>query len=145
MSDDILNIVTTNTNIFINTIADNYQRERACRLTDKTEITAFLGLLILTGSFRSGHQNLEDLWRKDGFGIEIFYGTMSLDRFNFLLQAIRFDDINTRANRRTIDKFTAFREVFEIFVRNCEQSFPLSSCTTVDEQLVPFRGKCPFR
>lgn len=62
ISDQILDIVVTNTNMFIGTIANNYQRERACRPTEKIEIFAFLGLLILAGFFRSGRQNREDLF-----------------------------------------------------------------------------------
>jgi hypothetical protein len=145
VTDEIVDIITKNTNVFINAISGNFKRERACRLTDTTEMKAFLGLLILAGSFRSGHQNLEELFSQDGLGMEIFYGTMSLDRFNFLLRTIRFDNITNRAERRVHDKFAAFREVFEIFVLNCEKSFSLSCSTTVDEQLVPFRGKCSFR
>lgn len=46
----------------------------------------FFGLLLLAGAMRSGHQNLEEMWAKDGFRIEVFYSTMSLRRFYFLLQ-----------------------------------------------------------
>lgn len=146
INDEIVNIITENTNIYINTISGNFQRERACRLTDTVEMKAFFGLLILAGACRSGHQNVEELFsNKDGFGLEIFYGTMSLERFNFLLRTIRFDDIGTRTERRALDKFAAFREVFQIFVANCEKNYSLSCSTTIDEQLVPFRGKCPFR
>lgn len=145
IDDAIIDLITENTNIFIRSIAGNFTRERSCRVTDNVEISAFLGLLILAGSFRSGHQKVEDLFRQDGFGIEIFYGTMSLQRFRFLLRAIRFDNQNTRGQRRSIDKFAAFREIFDMFVHNCERNFSLGCYTTIDEQLVPFRGKCPFR
>ncbi|XP_046404918.1 piggyBac transposable element-derived protein 4-like [Ischnura elegans] len=106
---------------------------------------AFIGLLILSGSIRSGHQNIRDLWDRDGFGIEIFYTTMSMKRFLFLLRCVRFDDVKDRPQRREHDKFTAFRNVFETFTSNCEKYYNLGELTTIDEQLVPFRGKCPFR
>lgn len=118
IDDAIIDLITENTNIFIRSIAGNFTRERSCCVTDIVEISAFLGLLILAGSFRLGHQNVEDLFRQDGFGIEIFYGTMSLQRFKFLLRAIQFDNQNMRGQRRSIDKFAAFREIFDMFVHN---------------------------
>lgn len=37
------------------------------------------------------------------------------------------------------------RDVFDGFVTNCKKSFNPSEHLCVDEQLVPFRGKAPFR
>lgn len=118
IDDAIIDLITENTNIFIRSIAGNFTRERSCCVTDNIEISAFLGLLILAGSFRLGHHNVEDLFRQDGFGIEIFYGTISLQKFKFLLRAIQFDNQNMRGRRRSIDKFAAFREIFDMFVHN---------------------------
>lgn len=113
--------------------------------TDETEIISFVGLLILAGAQRAGHQNLEDLWDQSGFGIEIFYTTMSLKRFLFLLRCLRFDDVRNRTERRALDKMAAFRNIFETFEKNCQKHYSVGEYTTVDEQLVAFRGKCPFR
>lgn len=32
-----------------------------------------------------------------------------------------------------------------MFVQNCQNAYTISEYSTIDEQLVPFRGKCPFR
>lgn len=145
INDQILEIIVDSTNLFIHSISDRYKRERDCLPTDKVEIRSFLGLLILAGSTRDGHRNLKDLWARDGFGMEVFYSTMSLRRFEFLLRAIRFDNIHDRAERRAADKLAPFREVFDIFNKNCDSNYSLSEFTTIDEQLVAFRGRCPFR
>ncbi|XP_050511096.1 uncharacterized protein LOC126887512, partial [Diabrotica virgifera virgifera] len=70
---------------------------------------------------------------------------MSRDRFLDIISLMRFDDLNTREERRSSDKLAAFREVFTKFVEHCKESFKCHSHLTVDEQLVSFRGKCPFR
>jgi len=46
----------------------------------------------MTVVFKSNRQNLDDLWANDETGMEIFRSTMSLQRFRFLLQCLRFDD-----------------------------------------------------
>lgn len=141
----IIRSISVNTNIYITSIQHKYLRERDARQTDETEIKALIGLLLLAGSYRAGHQNLEDLWNQNGLGVEIFPAVMSLKRFLFLLQCLRFDDIRDRAQRRSIDRLAPFREIFEWFTSNCETRYSVSAYTTIDEQLVPFRGRCGFR
>lgn len=145
IDDQILEIIVECTNIYINSISANFTRERDCLPTDKVELKSFLGLLILAGCSRDGHRNLQDIWARDGFGLEVFYSTMSLRRFLFLLRTIRFDNIHDRAERRAMDKLAPFREVFTIFNNNCDNNYSLSEFATIDEQLVAFRGRCAFR
>ena len=38
----------------------------------------------------------------------------------------------------------AFSYIWGLFIKNCKTQFSLGAYTTVDEQLVPFRGRCPF-
>lgn len=66
---------------------------------------------------------------------------MSEERFKFLTRCLRIDDLKTREARRKDDKFTAVREVWDIFIEN----FVPQENLTVDEQLLGFRGRCPFR
>jgi len=82
---------------------------------------------------------------RDGTGVDIFWATMSLQRFRFLIHCIRFDNLNTRIERKVTDKFAHFREVFNLFINNCKQNYSIGEFGTIDETLVAFRGRCPFK
>lgn len=66
------------------------------------EMRAFIGLLYLSGYFKSNRQNLKDLRRSDGTGIEIFRTTMTLKRFQLIQNCVRMDDKITRAERKKL-------------------------------------------
>lgn len=70
---------------------------------------------------------------------------MSLQRFQTITQFLRFDNKEDRPARRRNDKLAAIRDVFDMFVSQLPKVFVPYENTTADEQLVPFRGKCPFR
>lgn len=108
------------------------------------ELKAFIGLLLLAGVNRSHMEQLRELWSPQG-GRPIFCATMSLNRFKALLRYLRFDNKNTRAARREHDKLAAFRDIWEMFIPTLRKHYIPGPDMTVDEQLVPFRGKCPFR
>lgn len=61
------------------------------------------------------------------------------------MKCIRFDNIHDRGERRKLDKFAPFHDLFETFVQNCEVNFTVGEFVTIEEQRVPFRGRCPFR
>ncbi|UYV67656.1 hypothetical protein LAZ67_5001501 [Cordylochernes scorpioides] len=124
ISIDIIKKIVEYTNIFIETIRPNYSRERDCRNTDENEIRCLLGLIIIIGKKSAA---------------------MAYERFLFLLRVIRFDNVLTRQIRRDNDKFAALREIFEMFVANCKQMYSPGEYLTIDEKLIPFRGKCNFR
>jgi hypothetical protein len=69
---------------------------------------------------------------------------MGINRFKEIWRFVRFDDKATRQQRRAEDKLAAIRELFEHFAECCRQYYETSPCTTIDEQLSPYRGKCPF-
>ncbi|RWR98594.1 piggyBac transposable element-derived protein 4-like protein, partial [Dinothrombium tinctorium] len=62
-----------------------------------------------------------------------------------LRRFIRFDNFETRADRRKVDKLAPIREIFNKFSENCTNSYYPGKYLTVDEQLVGFKGRCPFR
>ncbi|KAL1243103.1 PiggyBac transposable element-derived protein [Trichinella spiralis] len=70
---------------------------------------------------------------------------MSLQRLRFLLRCLRFDDHATRSERKRHDELPAIRMVFDTFVRNCTENYMHSAHVTIDEVLVSFKGRCPFR
>ena len=145
VSEDILNIIVENTNKYIAKVESKYSRERAARPTDVIEIRALLGLLYLAGCLKSNRLSTKDMWARNGTGIEIFWLTMSEQRFLFLLRCIRFDDLDTRDARKATDKLAPIRDVFTIFVNNCKRAYTMGKYGTIDEKLEAFRGRCAFK
>ena len=72
----------------------------------------------------------------------------SRNRYKVLMRALRFDDREKRsktANNKWVDKFVHMREVYNIFATNCQNNYNPNKCLTIDEMLLPFRGRCSFR
>ncbi|VEN49604.1 unnamed protein product [Callosobruchus maculatus] len=137
--------IVENTNIYIEAISPNYQRSRDARPTNLPEIKALFGLLYLAGIHKSSRLNTEELWSREGTGIDLFWLTMSLQRFRFLMRVIRTDNKNTREERCKKDKLAPIRDIFDSFVQNCQKSYTICEYATVDEKLEAFRGRCSFR
>lgn len=144
--DEVINIVVKCTNIYIDSVRNQFERERDARPTDTIEIRAVFGLLYIIGSLRSSRKNLRGLWdNSKGNGVESCYLSMSEKRFRFLLRCLRFDDIGDREVRTQTDKLAPIREVSQLLVNNFQKYFSPSEYLTVDEQLLAFRGRCGFR
>ena len=58
---------------------------------------------------------------------------------------LRFDDANSRRRNRSEDKFQPIRDVFEQWDLNLRDAYIPGPHMTVDEQLVCFKERCPFR
>ena len=58
---------------------------------------------------------------------------------------MRFDDRDTRITRKAEDGLAPIREIFTLFVNNCQKNYSLGEFTAIDEMLVGFRGRCGFR
>lgn len=143
-TDDIIEHIIHCTNLEIKKLRLNYDRPRDAKDTTKTEFLAFLGLLLLAGVKKENHTHFLELWANDGTGNEIFKACMSCNRFLFLLSAVRFDDKNTRAHRKLTDKLAAVRFLVDRFVENCKNNYCMGEHLTIDEMLIPFRGRCSF-
>lgn len=80
ITDSMLNTVLTYTNIQIKDKREKQPKNKEqYHMKDATleDLKAFIGLLYIAGLNRSNRQNLNDLWRTDGTGVEIFRTTMS--------------------------------------------------------------------
>lgn len=110
---------------------------------DVIEMRAFFGLLLTAGHLKQNNTNYITLWSKK-YGSPIFRATMSLVRFKSLLRFIRFDDKTTRSVRRATDKLAAIREIFEECNKMFSKYYVPGSFLTVDEQMIGWRGRCPF-
>ncbi|KAG5883996.1 hypothetical protein JTB14_006657 [Gonioctena quinquepunctata] len=114
--------------------------------TNSVEIKAYIGLLLSQGATKARKEPVEMLWISDKcYSRPIFPATMSRDRFVALTKCIRFDDMATRAERRAVDKLAPIRCIFDMFVENFKRMMYSGSHMTVDEQLLRFRGRAPFR
>lgn len=70
---------------------------------------------------------------------------MGLNRFKSILRFIRFDDKSTRSERRKKDKLAPIRDLFNMIDANLSRTYSPGENLTVDEQLIPYRGRCPFK
>lgn len=145
-SKPLIDLVLESTNIYIDSVRNNYRSDHnMARPLSFEELKAYFGLLYLAGLLHGGKMNIEDFWNTDGTGIEIFRATMSLKRFRFLTRCIRFDNIHTREVRKLQDNLAAIRNLLDMFVSNCNKYYAPSENVTLDEMLVPYRGRCRFR
>ncbi|XP_053274074.1 piggyBac transposable element-derived protein 3-like, partial [Pleuronectes platessa] len=111
---------------------------------DATDLRAYVGLLILAGVYRSRGEAAASLWDAES-GRAIFRATMPLKVFHTYSRLLRFDDRETRRERRASDKLAAVREVWDAWAARLPLLYNPGPEVTVDKQLVPFRGRCPFR
>ncbi|KAJ8928705.1 hypothetical protein NQ314_018715 [Rhamnusium bicolor] len=138
-------LIIENTNKYLASASDNYGRETYTRPTNKIEIQALLGILLLSGVKKCNHLNAEDLFKTNGTVPEILRLVMSCQRFRILLRYLRVDDMATRAERQSATKLASCRILFESIVENCKKNCSMSHYVTVDEKLEGFRGRCAFR
>ncbi|KAK4324281.1 hypothetical protein Pmani_005121 [Petrolisthes manimaculis] len=144
IDDDMINIIVTCTNRMIEKKARKYKTEGFVHKTSYTEIKALIGILILSGSKHDNHHTTLEMFSTH-HGAPIYRFVCSRNRFTFLLDCLRFDNIETRAERQATDKFAPFRDIFERFVSNSTKHYTPGNKLTIDEQLLSFRGRCPFK
>jgi hypothetical protein len=122
----------------------NPGKESQWKETDCDEIWAFIGLLILAGVHRAKNESVDELWSMVN-GRPIFRATMSQNRFKSLLRFCRFDDTTTRDERLKEDKLAPIRDLWMMFLARLKICYTPAGSLTVDEQLIPTRGRCNFR
>lgn len=146
-TNDILHEIIVNTNQKLEEIRKNLKTpdSSSYRNTNKEEMEALFGLLILCSIFKSGREKLSSLFATDSTGRPIFRGIMSLKRCETLLLALRFDNSSTRSERKLNNPAAAIQNIFDIFISNCQAVYSIGAHACVDETLIPFRGRCPFR
>lgn len=108
------------------------------------ELRCFLGLSILSGVYKSRNEAVRQLWSKDD-GRPIFNKSMPRDRFQQISRALRFDDAAHRRVNQVTDKLAPIRSLFDIWESTLRDAFVPGENVTIDEQLLTFRGRVPFR
>ncbi|XP_034085017.1 piggyBac transposable element-derived protein 4-like isoform X2 [Gymnodraco acuticeps] len=111
---------------------------------DATDIRAYIGLLILAGVYKSKGESTRSLW-VDHSGRAIFRATMTHTKFRLMNTTLRFDDKLMRPSRHREDKLAPIRSLWEKWTHRLPMLCNPGEDVCVDEQLVPFRGRCKFR
>ena len=144
-NDQMIDIIVEDTNnkieeVCLKLVAAD-KAESYHHLTDRDEIRAYIGVLYYQGLWKSADVDNDRLWDKKN-GITLFRCVFPRLRFTFLGSCLRFDDKKLRNEN---DRFSAIRQIWDIFMMNCQQYYTPSNKCTVDEQLLSFRGRCVFR
>ena len=109
-------------------------------------MSAFFGLLFLCCVLRAIREPIKSLLNdEEVFQRSIFSATMSRNRCLQILHFYRFHDKATRAIRLETDMLAAVSEVSNINNLRLNEVYHPSESLTVDEHLVRFYGRCPFR
>lgn len=140
--EQIIDEIVTWTNIRIDAEAVKYRKITGTfQRTTPAEVRAMLGICIFSGCQMDNHLSTKEMWNP-ATAAPLYRAAMSEGRFSFLLSCLRFDDPDTRQERQAMDKFAP---IWQIFIDNCKNLYVPSQNITVDEQLLGFRGRCPFR
>ena len=112
--------------------------------TNIMEIKALFGILVMTGVKNDNHVAAKQMFAPFQ-GCAFYRSVMSKSRFTFLMRVLRFDNAQTRADRVAVDRLAPIRSLWDAFVGACKNVYVPGPHLTIDEQLVPFRGKVPFK
>ena len=114
------------------------------RDTNTEEIVKYIGATLLAGVFRARFEPIRNLWDKES-GRPFFAAAMSRHRFEELTSCLRFDSKEDRPERRERDKLAPIRVVCDKVAANFRAGYKAGSGYCIDEQLLAFRGRCPFK
>ncbi|XP_064082557.1 uncharacterized protein LOC135198676 isoform X1 [Macrobrachium nipponense] len=143
--DEIINEIVKWTNKSIEMKVAKYARKTTTlNPVEPAELRALLGLLIFSGCRRDNNLPVKEMW-DSSTGAGLYSSTMSSKRFEFLLTCLQFDNPETREERQKADRFALVRKIWDIFIQKCGELYTPSENLTVDEQLLGFRGKSPFK
>ncbi|KAL1232967.1 PiggyBac transposable element-derived protein [Trichinella spiralis] len=118
--------------------------EDAWKEIEETEFHAYIGLLILAGVYKSHGEATKSLWNTEN-GRPVFPSVMPVNNFKRISRTIQFDDREKRSHRRKIDPSAAIRDVWDDWVARLQMMYNSGAYVTVDERLIPLKGRCPFR
>ena len=108
------------------------------------KLRKYLGLRLLAGVNSANKEAITHLWNKKT-GRPIFGNTMARNGFSAITRCLRFDSKADRPARRAQDKLAPIRDFCNQIFAKFWGNFRPSENLCVDEQLVLFRGRCPFR
>ena len=120
----------------------NSDSKREWKPVTVQEIYSFMAILICSGVNNSNTDHVSDMWHSSSY--PLYRATMGINRFRNIMRFIRFDDANTRKQRKITDKAAPIRDIWTMLNKNLSQIYKPTENLTVDEQLYPFRGRTKF-
>lgn len=141
-NDEIINEIVQWTNVELK-LKMRTDSDQVYKETNFVEISALLGVLILSAAMNNNHLTVSELFDSTYSGSR-YVSVMSGKRFSTLLGALRFDDKSDRVLRIS-DKLAPIRKVWDLFIGNCCSNYKPGPYLTIDEQLLAFRGRVSFK
>lgn len=146
INNEMVQIITRWTNQKIILVREKFNsRQGFAYDTSESELRAFIGILLFLGATKSSKEALSSIWAEDGTGKPLCIAAMSQKRFTFISYCLRFDDSQSREERKKNDKLAPIRQIFDMFVTACHSNYTPGPDCTVDESLLSFRGRCGFK
>ena len=108
------------------------------------EVKACIGIILYAGSDHDNFTEVTDLWDPIE-GKPLYKATMSINRFQFFLRAIRFDNFRSRSQRLDQCRLAAVSDIWQLFNESLRKFYVPAEVLTVDEQLLGYRGQIPGR
>lgn len=143
-TDEMLSMIVKHTNAEIARKRQRFESNQTFSSDiDLEELKAFIGTLYFCGLQKDNYSNVRKLWGR--LASPFYRAAMPRARFELLLQCLRFDEEDTRRERRRRDKLAPIRDIWDLFISNCAKYYSPSKHVTIGEQLLSFGGKCAFR
>jgi hypothetical protein len=145
IGDDLIQLLTKQSKLY------HRQNEQKWKMLPKTlkwsnimpeEMRKFMGLIVLMGQVRK--ESVRDYWSTDTtISTPIFPQTMSRNHFELIWQAWHFsgDSQQTKVSRCLFKIFT----VYEYFLQKFRSVYSLKQELSLDEAIIPWRGRLAFR
>ena len=147
VGEDLLNKIVQETNLYARQkLADSPARLAKFRPVTLAELKAFLAVNIIMGMVRL--PSLDQYWSTDDFfGNVGIKKVMPKNRFKELSSFLHFNDATQEVARGNpgYDRLYKVRPVLNYVRQNCETSFSPTKNLSVDEGMIPFRGRLSFR
>lgn len=116
------------------------QRDHHSINTNSVEIIQFAGIHVLMGTLK--YPQVRMYW-SDGLSIPSISEAMPRNRYFQLQNHLHFAD-NSVDHTNDSDKLWKIRLIIDAFREKCV-SLPRSNHLSIDEQMIPFAGRCAFR
>ena len=140
LNKDMISKIMTYTNECINRFA---KQKPTANPVHFDKLKALIGVLIFSGCQHDNHLRSDQMFYAK-FGHPMYRSALSKRQFAYLTRCVHYDDALTRAERKAHDKYTHIRTIWGTSISNCTNNYNPYLAITVDEQLLAFRGKCPF-